>query len=179
MSQCVILGVFGSILLLLFYFWWKILLANNVANADIMWPLIGVCTVCLWPFYEFPGKNWIMPCEQCTYAKAHLSHYCPYCTNHHLRIVKWKSWTRLTILHYQFRLQLCQGWMYHLSFLLLNQNTFMVYGKQLYYSLFHFFFVTFSMGSTAKDWIRSFRWKFFLLRVDPFEWTAFLQSSQC
>ena len=44
----------GCFLSLLFYFCWKILLASNV---DIMWHLIWVFTVCLWPFYGFKGKN--------------------------------------------------------------------------------------------------------------------------
>ena len=48
-----------SILLLLFYFWWEILLANSVDSIrhHIMWHLTWVCTVCLWLYYGFPGRN--------------------------------------------------------------------------------------------------------------------------
>ena len=49
----------GSILLLLFYLWWKILLGTvcTLIRRHIMWRLNRVCTVCLWPFLRFPGKN--------------------------------------------------------------------------------------------------------------------------
>ena len=40
---------------------------NCVSNqwCHIMWHLIWVCTVCLWPFYGFLSDNWIKEIQQC------------------------------------------------------------------------------------------------------------------
>ena len=59
---CYFTGV-GSILLLLpfffFFFFEKSCKQSmfNLIRRHIMWRLIWACTVCLWPFYGFPGKN--------------------------------------------------------------------------------------------------------------------------
>ena len=65
-SICHFWGI-GSMLSLLFCFRWNILLAKTVdpyqtphnIRRHIMWQLIWVCTVCLWPFYGLPDEIWL------------------------------------------------------------------------------------------------------------------------